>query len=184
MKNMQKEFSWFITEYARHTSITVWSGDNEADVARCCWLAMEPVDPQSNKITRELLPALIATLDMNSRPFLPSSPYIDAYAHRRKQQENITVYDGLSDQHIYSEKFYKDPYYLDNIACFSSEIGFWSLSSPELIRQIIPPEELDSPRGNRYWNMHGTGSYLRSFSVCASPCSICGNPIRIFPESA
>ena len=157
-KNMKREFSWFISEYARHSSITVWSGDNEADVAKISWLAMEPVDPGSNRITRELLPCLLATLDLNSRPFMPSSPFIDADAFRRKMESGIPVYDGLSDQHIYSENYYKDQYYLENIACFSSEIGFWSLNSADLIRSVIPEEFHNKPRGNRYWNMHGTTS--------------------------
>ena len=74
-KKISKEVEWVVTEYRKHPSIVLWSGDNEID----SMTVSVGRNPSKNRITREVIPAIINRLNPN-RDYIPSSPYISEKA--------------------------------------------------------------------------------------------------------
>ena len=60
----------------QHPSILLWSGDNECDQK---YLRARKRDPNTNLLTRRVIPDVLRDED-GSRPYLPSSPYVDEIA--------------------------------------------------------------------------------------------------------
>lgn len=104
-----------------HPSVALWCGDNECDAAY--------PDPESNRITREVIPEVVSSLDPD-RPYIPSSPH--SPAGRRYNDEND------SDVHLWRHgASYLDPYYLEGRPKFVSEIGYLSLPDAEVVNAFV-----------------------------------------------
>ena len=72
-----------VKAFRNHASLALWSGDNENDIF-CQWRGgavngrpINRVDPNSNKLTREVIADVVERHD-GFRPYLPSSPDMDA----------------------------------------------------------------------------------------------------------
>ena len=129
LSNMETEFTHVIRTLRHHPSIVLWAGDNEIDKA----LNSGGIDPSVNRITRELIPRLLAQHDPFC-PYLPSSPYISSKNFAALQQGK----DLLPERHLWGARdYYKADFYTQSQACFVSESGYHGCPCPESVRQIV-----------------------------------------------
>lgn len=131
-KKLATEAESVVKRLRQHVSLTLWSGDNECD---SCGLGSRPyVDPNLNVLTRKVLPDVLRQHDF-SRPFLPSSPYIDDEAFRTG--------GSPSEDHLWGPRdYFKGDFYKGSICHFASETGYHGCPSPESLKKFIPEDHL------------------------------------------
>lgn len=130
-----------------HACIVLWSGDNECDCSYA-WAGRD-LDPNTNVLTREVLPSVLLDEDP-TREYLPSSPYIDAVAFAGGAS-------AMSEDHLWGPRdYFKSDFYTKSICHFASEIGYHGCPSPESIRKFISPEKLWPYENNEEWLLHCT----------------------------
>lgn len=142
MGRLASEIEWVVKKLRHHPSILVWAGDNENDIA-LTWRGLAKRDPNRNPITRELIPRLLWRHDY-TRPYLPSSPYIDeaAYASGGKPTED----------HLWGPRdYFKGPFYRGSVCCFASETGYHACNSPESVKRFIPKDYVWTSESSRDW---------------------------------
>ena len=147
---VKKEAEAVVKRLRNHASLALWSGDNECDEA---YLWNGYADPNKNKITREVLPGVVAAHD-GSRPYIASSPYLDEAAIKAGQKY-------ASEQHLWGPRdYYKSKFYIDSICHFASEIGYHGCPSAESIKKFIEPDHLwlgrDRLIKDEQWLLHST----------------------------
>lgn len=122
LSKIEEEASKAIKRIRKHPSVVLWAGNNENDVS-LEWENDQPhIDPNSDVISRQLLPAMVRRLDPKTA-YLPSSPYISSEAF--KLAGNRIDQDFAPEQHLWGPRgYYKAPYYTNNVAKFVSEIGY------------------------------------------------------------
>lgn len=122
LSKIEEEASKAIKRIRKHPSVVLWAGNNENDVS-LEWENDQPhIDPNSDVISRQLLPAMVRRLDPKTA-YLPSSPYISSEAF--KLAGNRIDQDFAPEQHLWGPRgYYKAPYYTHNVAKFVSEIGY------------------------------------------------------------
>jgi len=128
-----------------HPCIVLWAGDNECDES---WMA-RGLDPNDNVLTRQVLPAVLRAQDA-SRPYLPSSPYIDraAYAAGRRR---------LPEDHLWGPRdYYKSRFYTESVCHFASEIGYHGCPAPASMRRFLSPDKVWPYHGNDEWLLHAS----------------------------
>jgi len=111
------------------------------------------LDPNYNKLTRDVILRELRNHDA-TRPYLPSSPYVDAMAYK---------YGKVSESHIWGPRdFFKGEYYGMSDCHFASEIGYHGCPSPKSIEKFIPAGSM--PNGSIYdicenadWLVHAAG---------------------------
>ncbi|MBX7122787.1 MAG: hypothetical protein K1X42_11720 [Opitutaceae bacterium] len=134
-----------IRRLRQHPSLVCWSGDNECDRAYD-WYRRGIAD--GNRLTRETLPRALADEDP-SRPYLPSSPWIDAKASPADRRY-------LPEAHLWGPRdYFRSAYYTNSPAHFASEIGYHGCPASASVRRFISPEKLWPP-GNDEWLLHAT----------------------------
>lgn len=132
-----------------HPSIALWAGDNECDVAACQWTKVKR-NPALNKLTREVLPRVVADFDP-SRNFLASSPYVSEHTYMESTE------NSLPEAHLWGPRdYYKGEFYTTSPAYFASETGYHGCPSPESIRKFIPEDKLWPWQNNDDWQVHAT----------------------------
>ena len=158
---LEKEAVYTVRRLRSHASLAVWSGDNECD-------AQEPaqfwegrrcnaVDPNSNLLTRFLIPHVLRNED-HTRPYLPSSPYVDAYAFAH----DLSGCEQQSEQHLWGPRdFFKGDFYVHSTAHFASETGYHGCPAPASLRKFISPAHLDRMGDGRKsddpeWMLHSS----------------------------
>jgi beta-mannosidase len=112
-----------------HSSIVLWAGDNENDL-----FGGKQMDPNLNRLTREVLPRVIYEHDP-LRPYIPSSPYVDeqAFATQRK----------TSEEHLWGPRdYFKGNYYKNSVCHFASETGYHGCPSPSSVKRFIAPDKV------------------------------------------
>jgi beta-mannosidase len=145
VRNLEDEARKVVRRLRSHASLICWSGDNECDRAYD-WYARG--DPQKNRLTREVLPRVLAAEDP-SRPYLPSSPFIDAEAWPADRRR-------LPEAHLWGPRgYFKGAYYTESPCHFASEIGYHGCPSPASVRRFLSPDKLWPP-GNDEWLLHAT----------------------------
>ena len=158
---VKEEVKQIAIEKRQHPALALWAGDNECD----CFVvpdwgfshtdADQPamLNPNDNKLTRDVILKELRNHDA-TRPYLPSSPYLDEVAWR---------YGRPSEDHLWGPRdFFKGDFY-GNAAChFASEIGYHGCPSPESIKKFIPADSL--PKNsiqdiyeNPDWLIHAAG---------------------------
>jgi len=132
-----------ITRLRNHPCLAVWCGDNECDQA---WLHGE-LQPDHNRLTREVLPRAVQTHDPH-RPFVPSSPYaVPSVVASRS-------WDSAPEQHLWGPRnYFKSAFYSQNTANFIGEIGYHGCPNPGSLRRFLPAEHL-WPWDNSSWRAH------------------------------
>lgn len=134
LKRFSEEAVAVIKKYRNHPSLVIWNGDNECDLA-LSWSGRSE-SPNDNCITRQLLPEILREYDP-SRPFLPSSPYVDDIAFKSREL--------LSEDHLWGPRdYFKSTFYRDAKAKFASETGYHGCPSPESLRKFLSPEAASS----------------------------------------
>jgi beta-mannosidase len=131
----------------QHPSLAVWCGDNECDETYV-WTGGRRRDPNTNVLTRTVLPGVLRDEDP-SRPYLPSSPYVDAVAFATGRRE-------LPEDHLWGPRdYYKSSFYTGSVCHFASEIGFLGIPSVESLREYLTAEKLWPP-DDEEWRLHST----------------------------
>ena len=140
---LEEEVVHIVRRFRNHPSLAVWAGDNECDShehkqfwnGRRC----SAVDPNSNILTRRLIPFVLRNEDF-TRPYLPSSPYVDRTAFAQDLSGN----EQQAEQHLWGPRdFFKGPFYVDSTAHFASETGYHGCPAPESLQKFISPSHLD-----------------------------------------
>ena len=129
-QNKLKEEATYIVKHLRnHCSICLWAGDNENDLAAAFW-SKGPFKPNDNVLTRKILPDVIKEND-DTRPYLPSSPFIDKYCEKHLQEP-------LSEDHIWGPRDYFKGEFYNNAQCyFTSETGYQAMNSIESLNKYL-----------------------------------------------
>lgn len=150
LDRMRREVEWVVHELRQHPSLVVWAGDNEVD--QFCTSGNDGRDPNANRITREVIPQVLARLDP-ARPWVPSSPYLSPRAHADKRNHM-----NVPEQHIWGARdYFKAPFYKDNNAAFISETGFLGAPALASMKKFLSPANLwNSPESNPEWVCHAT----------------------------
>lgn len=149
-----------------HPCVALWAGDNEVDV-----LLDRGRDPNDNAITRRVLPEVLREEDW-TRPYLPSSPYIDEVAFRQGV-------DSLPENHLWGPRdYYKSAFYTTSACHFASEIGYHGCPSPASIRKFISPGKVWPYAGNEEWLLHSTDP-IPGVSINAGRVDLMANQVRV-----
>ncbi len=112
-----------------HASIVLWAGDNENDL-----FGGKQVDPNLNRLTREVLPRVIYEHDP-TRPYIPSSPYVDEQAFATKKH--------TTEEHLWGPRdYFKGNYYKNSVCHFASETGYHACPSPASVKSFIAPDKV------------------------------------------
>ncbi|MDP3072926.1 MAG: glycoside hydrolase family 2 TIM barrel-domain containing protein [Opitutaceae bacterium] len=142
---IDEEARKIIRRLRQHASLVCWAGDNECDRAYD-WYRRGLAD--KNRLTREVIPRVLADEDP-SRPYLPSSPWIDATAAPVDRRY-------LPEAHLWGPRdYFRSAYYAGSPAHFASEIGYHGSPAAASVRKFISPEKLWPP-GNDEWLLHAT----------------------------
>ena len=134
-----------VKKLRNHTSLAVWSGDNEIDMM----VYSNGLAPSRNRITREIIPDVLMMNDP-VRPYLPSSPYIS---------DEVFKLGGsaLVEDHLWGPRdYYKGEYYTDSNACFVSETGYHGAPSVESLKKMVDEEYLMPTPTNKQWILHSS----------------------------
>lgn len=124
-----------------HPSLALWCGDNEIDY---CY-AWDGLNPEHNRISREVLPQTVHRLDPR-RVYIPSSPHIP--------EGNEAA---MAEQHLWGPRsYYKGAYYTHHGAAFIGEIGYHGCPGASSVRQFIDEEFWWPWRDNPQWKIHNT----------------------------
>ena len=146
-KRLQDEARTVVRRLRQHACIVLWAGDNECDCAYT-WSGQKR-NPNKNVLTREVLPRVLQDED-NSRPYLPSSPYIDEKAFEAGDE-------FITEAHLWGPRdYYKGDYYCTAPAHFASEMGYHGCPSPKSIRKFISPDKVWPYKDNEEWILHST----------------------------
>ena len=131
-KRFESEVEQIVRKYRQHASLLVWAGDNECDV-------FVPFDPNTNILTRRIIPEVLHRLDF-TRPYLPSSPYVDEEAFRRKLP--------ISEDHRWGPRdYFKSEFYDKKTVCrFASEIGYHGCPNPASLAKFLSADAMRSWR--------------------------------------
>ena len=152
----------------QHPCLILWAGDNECDSAPT-WIGRNS-DPNQNRLTRQVLPEVLRAEDP-SRPYLPSSPYIDEAAFAAGGT-------ALPEDHLWGPRgYYKAPFYRESICHFASEIGYHGCPEPASVRAFITPERLWPYQNNPEWLLHAT-SPIPGFNLCDYRVELMASQVR------
>lgn len=129
-----------------HACIMLWSGDNECD--QFSQYGTFPRDPNRNHITRRVLQDVIDAEDP-TRPYLPSSPFIDSDAAKLEND----IY--LTERHLWGPRdYFKSEFYKGSLCNFASEMGYHGCPSRKSLEKFIPADKLWPWQDNDSWIIH------------------------------
>lgn len=125
--------------YRNHPSLVLYAGDNECDTFVDHHFdydhsgkgSLSYLDPNYNALSRNVILRELRNHDA-TRPYLPSSPYLDETAHK----------NGLpSETHLWGPRdYFKGDYYKNPVCHFASEIGYHGCNSVESLKKFISEE--------------------------------------------
>jgi beta-mannosidase len=134
----------------QHPSVVLWAGDNECD-EQYVWKGRRR-DPNDNVLTRHVIPAVLRDEDP-SRPYLPSSPYVDPVAFASGVR-------ALPEDHLWGPRdYYKSGFYVDAVAHFASEIGYHGCPDVGSLRRFLSPDHMWPYAGDPEWLLHATSPF-------------------------
>ncbi len=132
---LRVEVEAVVKKLRNHTSLCLWAGDNECDLFWWCCHAVRR-NPVDNVLTRRIIPEVLREQDL-SRPYLPSSPYIDEAAAASGQ------IDRIAEDHLWGPRdYFKGQFYRNTVCHFASETGYHGCPAPASLREFIPEDEL------------------------------------------
>lgn len=161
LKKIEEEAAKAISRIRRHPSLVLWAGNNENDVSGE-WNEDQPfIDPNTEPISRHLLPSMVRRLDPKT-PYLSGSPYISSEAFRLAGRIDQSY---APEQHLWGPRgYYKDPFYTENIAKFVSEIGYHGCPNRGSLEKMFDKEFVYpwKDRVNNEWNDQWQTKAVRS----------------------
>ena len=135
-QKVKNEADKVLRRLRNHASIVLWAGNNENDVS-LQWGDDQPhIDPNTDVISRQVLPLSVREWDPKT-PYLPSSPFIS--------EEVFKVHNKISkdlspEMHLWGPRgFYKALFYTENNARFVSEIGYHGAPNVESLKKMMTP---------------------------------------------
>ena len=142
---LREEVDHVVKKLRNHPSLCLWAGDNECDMAWWGWHGIRR-DPSENVLTRKIIPDVLRLQDF-TRPYLPSSPYLDEVAvEAMKDPSKVVSCQGtadISEDHLWGPRdYFKGPYYRTAGCHFASETGYHGCPAPETLKTYIPEDEL------------------------------------------
>ena len=160
-KLVKEEVKQIAIAKRNHPALVVWAGDNECDCfvvpyfeeGRTDDQSPAMLDPNFNKLTRDIILREIRNHDA-TRPYLPSSPYLDPIAYR---------YGKPAEDHLWGPRdFFKGEFYGKSECHFASETGYHGCPSPASVKKFIPAESMPKDSiydicGNADWLVHAAG---------------------------
>jgi beta-mannosidase len=181
--NLRLEAEAVVKKLRSHPSLCLWAGDNECDqvYAPCNGIRR---NPNQNILTRKVLPEVLFSHDP-TRPYLPSSPYIDEADYQNGSRD-------LPEDHVWGVRdYFKGDYYRNISAAFASEVGYHGCPSPQSVERFISPDCL-WPCGNDEWLLHAASPetthaapYAFRISLMEQQIStLFGRDMRNLPEFA
>jgi beta-mannosidase len=144
---IRREAEAIVPLLRNHPSLALWSGNNEIDESHE-WAGLG-VDPNTDRLSREVLPAVVRRLDP-VRPYLPSSPYrspafVTAGGHHHLKPED----------HLWGPRDdFKGRYYTSSPAHFASEIGYHGCPDRASLEQMMEPGHVWPWQDNEQWLTH------------------------------
>ncbi|MGI6380114.1 MAG: glycoside hydrolase family 2 protein [Anaerolineae bacterium] len=167
-QRLADEAQTVVRRLRHHPCIALWAGDNECDQAYT-W-AGRTLDPNDNVLTRKVLPEVLRAEDA-TRPYLPSSPYVDAVAHARGQRY-------LPENHLWGPRdYFKSRYYTESLCHFASEIGYHGCPAPSSMRRFLSPDKVWPYQGNEEWLLHAT-SPVPGMNIYDGRVELMANQVR------
>jgi beta-mannosidase len=129
-----------------HACLALWAGNNEIDqVFEPNWGGLG-LNPNSERISREILPPIIRRLDP-VRDYLPSSPY-----YSPTQVAGGMHRDALPEDHLWGPRDdFKGPFYTESAAHFASEIGYHGCPAYKSLQRMFDPAHLWPYKDNEQW---------------------------------
>ena len=177
-----REVETIVKRLRGHASIVLWAGDNEVDECIEWWGTLPGQDPNENVLTRKVIPAVLHIHDL-TRPYLPSSPYIDEEAHRSALQK-----DGrsISEDHLWGPRdYFKGDYYRTSVCHFASETGYHGCPSPESLKKYIHADQLwhwrsapDSDLPKPDWGAHSAAYATDGSDACVYRIRLMSNQVK------
>ena len=133
-RKIEEEAARVIYRLRHHPALVLWAGNNENDQS-LEWAGDHiRIDPNLDRISRQVLPAMVLRLDPH-RPYLPSSPYISPAAFRLEGK--VDQYN-VPEQHLWGPRgYFKAPFYSENVAVFVSEIGYHGCPNRESLEKMF-----------------------------------------------
>ena len=125
-----------------HPCLCLWSGDNECDDGyrqtgvHTAHGALYGTNPNRNLLTRGVLADAVYWHDP-SRPYLPSSPYIDETA--------FACGGKTAEDHLWGPRdYFKGNFYnRDSVCHFASETGYHGCPAPDSLRKFLSAAALE-----------------------------------------
>ena len=169
-KKVEMEAVKVLYRLRHHPSIVLWAGNNENDISlEWAWDQLH-IDPNTDIISRKVLPEMVRRLDPET-PYLPSSPYISPESFRLAGEADprFEAYPGKIDQNFAPEQhlwgprgYYKAPFYTENTAKFVSEIGYHGCPNRESIEKMMDKDFVYPWKNDFEWNDQWQTKAVRS----------------------
>jgi len=138
-----------ILRLRNHPSIVLWAGNNENDVSLNWSGDQSHLDPNTDVISRQVLPQAVREYDPKT-PYLPSSPFISSEAFRLNRRIDP---EASPEMHLWGPRgYYKAAFYTGNRAKFVSEIGYHGCPSRESLEKMMEPEYVYPWTEDHVWN--------------------------------
>lgn len=131
---IRKEATKAIVRLRNHPCIALWAGNNENDVSLEWGEDQINIDPNTDVISRQVLPLAVREWDPKT-PYLPSSPFISSEVFNVEKKINSNL---SPEMHLWGPRgFYKAPFYTENTAKFVSEIGYHGCPNLESLEKMM-----------------------------------------------
>ena len=133
IKMIENEAIYQVKRLRNHSSLVLWAGDNEVDMAYNGGWNVVPRNPNNNIITRTVIKKVLENHDL-TRPYLPSSPFVSDAAYKNKLI--------LPEDHLWGPRdYFKGDYYKNAKCRFASEIGYHGFPSPSSLKKFLKNPE-------------------------------------------
>ncbi len=148
-EKVRKEAQKAILRLRNHASIVLWAGNNENDVSLNWSDDQSHIDPNTDIISRQVLPLAVREYDPKT-PYLPSSPFISSEVFKLNQRIDP---EASPEMHLWGPRgYYKAPFYTANSAKFVSEIGYHGCPSRESLEKMMEPGFVYPWKEGFQWN--------------------------------
>jgi beta-mannosidase len=148
-KKISEEAKKVILRLRNHPSIVLWAGNNENDVSLDWGGLQSHIDPNTDIISRQVLPMAVREYDPKTS-YLPSSPFISSKVFNLNNRIDVTA---SPERHLWGPRgYYKAPFYTSHIAKFVSEIGYHGCPNKESLEKMMEPEFVYPWTRDFIWN--------------------------------
>lgn len=146
-KKIEGEIRSVVRKLRNHASLALWSGNNENDASLNWQFSAFNIDPNRDRISRQIIPAVLYELDP-TRSYLPSSPYVSPAYYAQGNRGNF-----LPEDHLWGPRgYYKADFYTKSKAHFVSEIGYHGCPNRSSLQAMFEPNFVYPWTKDNEWN--------------------------------